>query len=188
MLSGNRLRQTVHTHRASVHKAAKLVAALLRVAMVTADPAESNGNLYTHTHPFNGPFSGTTWVSRYQKGKTNLDFTEARDSEWLWHQLRHTQVPAPSSRQLNMPAPHHSVFYRPDALPAAQPTSSKHWIHKHWRHNVMATYRWIYDSHHLQADCQEPGSAPESYARQSSKGYLYLFTVSKSTGWPDKSV
>jgi len=126
MLSGNRLRQTVYTHRASVHKAAKLVAALLRVAMVTADPAESNGNLYTHTHPFNGPFSGTTWVSRYQKGKTNLDFTEARDSEWLWHQLRHTQVPAPSSRQLNMPAPHHSVFYRPDALPAAQPTSSKH--------------------------------------------------------------
>jgi len=34
----------------------------------------------THTHPFNGPFSGTTQVSRYQKGKTNLDFTEARDS------------------------------------------------------------------------------------------------------------
>ena len=32
--------------------------------------------------PFNGPFSGTTQVSRYQKGKTNLDFTEARDSEW----------------------------------------------------------------------------------------------------------
>jgi len=36
----------------------------------------------THTHPFNGPVSGTTRVSRYQKGKTNLDFTEARDSEW----------------------------------------------------------------------------------------------------------
>ena len=34
-----------------------------------------------YTHPFNGPFSGTTLVSRYQKGKTNLDFTEARDSE-----------------------------------------------------------------------------------------------------------
>ena len=34
------------------------------------------------THPFNGPFSGTTQVSRYQKGKTNLDFTEARGSEW----------------------------------------------------------------------------------------------------------
>ena len=47
--------------------------------------------MYTHS-PFNGPFSGTTRVSRYQKGKTNLDFTEARDSEWQWHQLGHTQV------------------------------------------------------------------------------------------------
>jgi len=47
---------------------------------------------YTHTHPFNGPFSGTTWVSRYQKGKTNLDFTKARDSEWQWNPLGHMQV------------------------------------------------------------------------------------------------
>jgi len=31
-------------------------------------------------------------VSRYQKGKTNLDFTEARDSEWQWQQLGHMQV------------------------------------------------------------------------------------------------
>jgi len=44
-LSGNSLRQTVHTHRASVHQAPKLVAALLRVAEVTAGLAESNGNL-----------------------------------------------------------------------------------------------------------------------------------------------
>jgi len=44
-LSRNSLRQTVHTHRASVHKAAKLVAALLRVARVTAGLAESNDSL-----------------------------------------------------------------------------------------------------------------------------------------------
>ena len=31
-------------------------------------------------------------MSRYQKGKTNLDFTEARDSEWQWHPLGHMQV------------------------------------------------------------------------------------------------
>jgi len=37
-------------------------------------------------------FSGTTRVSWYQKGKINLDFTEARDSEWQWHQLDHMQV------------------------------------------------------------------------------------------------
>jgi len=69
-LSGNSLRQTVHTRRASVHQAAKLVTALLRVAGVTAGLAESNGSL-----------------------------------------------------------------------------------------------RRVYDSRHLQADCQEPGSAPEPYAR-----------------------
>jgi len=48
--------------------------------------------------------SGTTRVSRYQKGETNLDFTEARDSEWQWHQLGHMQV-------CTSPAPHRSVFF-----------------------------------------------------------------------------
>jgi len=42
----------------------------------------------------------------------------------------------------------------------------------------MAAYCRVYDSRHLQADCQEPGSAPEPYALQSSMGYLYLFTWS----------
>ena len=69
-LSGNSLRQTVHTHCASVHQAAKLVVALLRVAGVTA----------------------------------------------VWRK-------------------------------------------------VMAAYRRVYDCRHLQADCQEPRSAPEPYAR-----------------------
>jgi len=80
MLSGNSLRQTVHTHRASVHQAAKLVAALLRVARETAGLAK-----------------------------------------------------------------------------------------------VMAAYYQVYDSRHLQLDCQEPGSAPEPYVRKSSRGYLTLF-------------
>ena len=78
--------------------------------------------LHTHTQPFNGPLSGTTWVSRYQNGKTNLDFTEARDvsgSGINWAICKS----APRSRQITMPAPHHSGFYRPDALPAAQPTA-----------------------------------------------------------------
>jgi len=48
--------------------------------------------MHTHTHPFNGPLSGTTQVSWYQKGKTSLDFTEARDSEWQWNLLGHMQV------------------------------------------------------------------------------------------------
>jgi len=39
----------------------------------------------------------------------------------------------------------------------------------------MAAYRLVYDVRHVQADSQEPGSAPKPYARQSSMGYLYLF-------------
>ena len=80
-LSGNGPRQTVHTHRASVHQTAKLVAAFLRVARVNAGLVESNGS----------------------------------------------------------------------------------------------TYRRVYESRHLQADCQEPGSALEPYARQSSMVYLHLY-------------
>jgi len=43
---------------------------------------------------------------------------------------------APRSRQITMPVPHRSVFYRPGAFPAAQPTASKHWGHKKGMFNV----------------------------------------------------
>ena len=75
--------------------------------------------------PVNGPLSGTTQVSRYQKGKTNLDFTEARDSEWQWHQLGHMQVCTLLQRDNHASTPPLS-FYRPDAVPAIQPTLSRH--------------------------------------------------------------
>jgi len=67
-------------------------------------------------------------VSRYQKGKTSLDFTGARDSEWQWHHLGHMQV-CTLLQTDTTPALHHSVFYRPDALTAAQPTALKHRRH-----------------------------------------------------------
>ena len=57
-------------------------------------------------HPFNGPFSGTTQVSRYQKGKTNLDFTEASGSGISWAICKS----ASRSRQITTPTTHHSVF------------------------------------------------------------------------------
>ena len=85
-------------------------------------------HLHTHTHPFNGPFSGTTRVGWNQNGKINLDFTEARDSEWQWHQLGHMQV-CTSLQTDNHASTSPLSFYRPDALPAAQPTASKHWRH-----------------------------------------------------------
>jgi len=65
-------------------------------------------------------------VSRYQKGKTDLDFTEARDSEWQWHQLGHMQVCTSLQTDNDANTPPLSFFYRLDALPAAQPTASKH--------------------------------------------------------------
>jgi len=81
-------------------------------------------------HPYNGLFSRTTWVSRYQKGKASLDLNEAKDdvvSECygiIWTTYKQS---APRSRQITTPAPHHSIFYRPDALSDVQPTVSKHW-------------------------------------------------------------
>ena len=79
--------------------------------------------MYTHTHPFNGLLSGTTRVSGYPKGKTNLDFTKARDSEWQWHQLGHMQVCTSLQTDNYASTPPLSFFYRPGALPAAQLSS-----------------------------------------------------------------
>ena len=80
---------------------------------------------HTHTHTFNGPLSRTNRVSRYQKGKPMwilLKQETVSGSSICWAICK----PAPRSRQITTPAPHHSVFYRPDALPAAQLTASKH--------------------------------------------------------------
>jgi len=96
------------------------------------------GYLHTHarTHArtrararartFNGPFSGATQVSRYQKGKTNLDFTEARDSEWQWNLLDCMQVCTSLQTDKHASTPPLSFFYRLDALPVAKATVSKH--------------------------------------------------------------
>ena len=81
-----------------------------------------------HTQPFNGPLSGTTQVSRYHKGKTNLDFTGARDSEWHWNRLGNMQVWT-SLQKDNHDSTSPLSFYRLDALPATQPTVSKPWRH-----------------------------------------------------------
>ena len=80
---------------------------------------------HTHTHPFNSPLSGTTQVSRYQKRKTSLDFTEARDSKWQWHQLGHMQVCISLQTDNRASTPPLIFFYRPDALFATQPISVK---------------------------------------------------------------
>ena len=78
------------------------------------------------THTFNGPLSGTTQVSQYQKGKTNLDFTKARIGECQWHQLGHVQV-CTSFQTDNHASSHHSLFTRkmPFLLPNQQHQSTE---------------------------------------------------------------
>jgi len=64
-------------------------------------------------HPFNGLFSGTTWISRYRRGKTSLDLSETRDNSALrcsgisWTICKPS---APRSRQITTPTPHHSIL------------------------------------------------------------------------------
>ena len=77
---------------------------------------------YTHAHPFNGALSGTTRVSRYQKGKTNVDFAEARDSELQWHQLDHMQVC--TSLQTDNHASTPPLSFLLAACPSWRPTNS----------------------------------------------------------------
>jgi len=77
---------------------------------------------HAHTHPFNGPLSRTTQVSRYQKGKTSLDFTEARDSERQWHQQGNMQVC--TSLQTNNHASTQPLSFLQAGCPSCRPTNS----------------------------------------------------------------
>jgi len=61
-------------------------------------------------------------VSRYQTGKTNLDFTEAKDSEWQWHQLDHMQVC--TSLQTDNHASTPPLSFLQAGCPSCRPTNS----------------------------------------------------------------
>ena len=80
-------------------------------------PQASHATTITHTHPVNGPLSGTTWVSRYQKG-----FTKARDSEWQRHQLGHMQVC--TSLQTDNHASTPPLIFLQAGCPSCHPTNS----------------------------------------------------------------
>jgi len=63
-----------------------------------------------------------TRVSRYRKGETNLDFTEARDNEWQWHQLGHMQVC--TSLQTDNHAGTPPLCFLQVGCPSCRPTNS----------------------------------------------------------------
>ena len=88
----------------------------------------SFGSLYTQQqqqHPFNGPFQGLPRWAGTRKAKPIwiLQKQETVSGSGISWAICKS---ASHSRQITTPAPHHSVFYRPDALPATQPTVSKH--------------------------------------------------------------
>jgi len=67
-------------------------------------------------------FTFFTRVSRYQKGRTNLDFTEARDTEWQWHQLGHMQVCISLQTDNHASAP--PLSFLQAGCPSCHPTNS----------------------------------------------------------------
>ena len=120
----------------------------------------SNNLLWTHTHthtqPFNGPFSRTTRVSQYQKGKTNLDFTEARDGEWQWNQLGHMQVCTLLQTDNHTSTP--SLCFLQAGCPFCRPTKSV---------KALKALLWTHDQEMSMIDM------PQCYTKL-SEGLLWL--------------
>ena len=90
-------------------------------------------NTHTHTHLTalcpGQPLPGSSGTRKVKPVWILLKQETVRGSVISWTICK----PAPRSRQITMPSPHHSVFYRPDAIPAAQPTASKSWRQQHCR-------------------------------------------------------
>jgi len=111
----------------------------------------------THTHTYTHTrlmalFSGTTQASQYQKSKTNLDFTEARHSEWQWHHLSHImQVCNSLHADNNASTP--PLSFLQAGCPSCHPTSSVKALkalhtHSHTLINRQHIYR-----RHKNTDC-----------------------------------
>jgi len=90
-----------------------------------------------YIHPFHSHLSRTIQVSRYQKGKTNLDFTEARDSEWQRHQLGRMQVC--TSLQTDNHASTPPLSFLQAGCPSCHPTNSVKAL-KAWPHLTMTNF------------------------------------------------
>jgi len=94
----------------------------------TNSTRSSSSSYYTTSTSVYRLFSRTTWVSRHQTGKPFRNFTAARD-DGVVYQLDHMQTICTSLQTDNHASTSPLSFHRLDALPAAQPTASKHWRH-----------------------------------------------------------
>jgi len=84
-------------------------------------------------------------VSQYQKGKTNLDFTEARDNEWQWHQPGRMQVCTSLQRDNHISTP--LLSFLQAGCPPCRPTNSVKALKVDNKHDVNhktgSTYRTV---------------------------------------------
>ena len=136
---------TAERRRSGCRKAAPVLAAAMgQTDGPTTGQCQQVTYTHTHTHThthtrLTALFPGLPWWAGIRK------------VEPIWILLKQETVngsgiswaickSAPCSRQTTTPAPHHSVFYRPDALSAAQPTASKH-----WRYSSSAVNKWQHD-------------------------------------------
>ena len=104
-------------------------------------------------HTLNGLFYRTTWVSRYQEGKTSLDLNEARDYGvlgWQWHQPDRPddmQTICTLLQTDNHTNTSSLNFYTLDTLPEAQQIVSKHWLLQNMLHYINITLNCIHSKH-----------------------------------------
>ena len=128
-------------------------------------------NAHTHTHTrLTAIFPGLTGWAGTRKAKPIwilLKQETVSGSGISWNICKS----APRSRQITMPAPHHSAFYRPDALPAAQPTASKH-----WRHKMSKMYA-------IKVEILWPSTSAEHTYHTTISPHIHM---EKSRGWPGR--
>ena len=94
------------------------------MSMASQSDNASAGHVHPHphTHTRLTALFRDYQVSWYQKGKTNLDFTEARNSEWQWHQLGRMQVC--TSLQTDNHARTPPLSFLQAGCPSCRPTNS----------------------------------------------------------------
>jgi len=131
-------------------------------------------------------------VSRYQKGKTNLDFTGARDSEWQWHQLGHMQVCTSLQKDNHASTSLLSFFTgRMPFLPPNQQRQSTEGAKVHWQtekkiknfqHLVCGVYYTFGLRQKLETGLSERYSDP-LYHNQATSLVAHLFEPLNYTSW-----
>ena len=85
-----------------------------------------SNRIHTHMHaqPFNGLFSRTTWVGRYQKDKPFWIVLKQEMMGWQWHQLNHMQIICTSLQTYNHASTSSLHIFLQAGCPSCNPTNS----------------------------------------------------------------